>query len=62
MPHEWEHLADYLATIVLGQHLLRLVQAQQRSFAEAVTDTLLRRVGPPLIDYVRLNIVARKGN
>lgn len=55
-----DHLADYLGTIVLGQHLLRIPQDQHRPFAEAVTDALLRRAGQPLIDYVRLNIVARK--
>jgi trans-aconitate 2-methyltransferase len=55
-----EHLIDYLVTIILGQHMLRLPQARQHPFAEAVADTLLRRVGQPLIDYVRLNIVARR--
>ncbi len=55
-----DHLADYLVTIVLGQHVLRIPQPQHRPFAEAVADTLVRRAGQPLIDYVRLNIVARK--
>jgi trans-aconitate 2-methyltransferase len=55
-----EHLADYLQTIVLGQHLLRLPQGHHRLFAEAVADAVIRRAGQPLIDYVRLNIVARQ--
>ena len=55
-----EHLADYLETIVLGTHLLRLEPDQHRPFAEAVAHTVLRQTGKALIDYVRLNIVARK--
>lgn len=55
-----EHLVDYLATIILGQHVLRLPPEQHGSFTEAVADALLRRAGQPLIDYVRLNIVARR--
>ena len=55
-----EHLTDYLVTIILGQHVLRLPQEQPLPFAEAVADALLRRAGQPLIDYVRLNIVARR--
>lgn len=55
-----DHLADYLQTIVLGQHLLRLRQEQHRPFAEAVADAVIHRAGQPLIDYVRLNIVARR--
>ncbi|MGE0821419.1 MAG: methyltransferase domain-containing protein [Candidatus Binatia bacterium] len=54
-----DHLVDYLQTIVLGQHVLRLSSEQHRPFAEAVADSVLRRTGQPLIDYVRLNIVAR---
>ncbi len=55
-----EHLVDYLLTIVLGQHVLKLPADQHRPFAEAATDARLRRFGQPQIDYVRLNIVARK--
>jgi trans-aconitate 2-methyltransferase len=55
-----QHLADYLETIVLGTHLLRLTQEQQRLFAEAVAATLIRQTGQALIDYVRLNIIARR--
>lgn len=55
-----EHLIDYCSTIILGQHVLRLPQEQHRAFSEAVVDARLRRAGEPSIDYVRLNIVARR--
>jgi trans-aconitate 2-methyltransferase len=55
-----EHLVDYLVTIILGQHVLKLPADQHRPFAKAVANALLRRAGQPLIDYVRLNIVARR--
>jgi trans-aconitate 2-methyltransferase len=54
------HLVDYLETIILSRHLLQLSLEQRRPFAEAVADVLMRRTGQPLIDYVRLNIVARR--
>lgn len=55
-----EHLVDYLETIILGRHVLQLPADQHRPFAEAVGDTLMRHSGKLLIDYVRLNIVARR--
>ncbi len=55
-----EHLIDYCLTIILGQHILRLPHEQHRAFTEAVVDARLRRAGEPSIDYVRLNIVARR--
>lgn len=55
-----EHLADYLETVVLGTHLLQLGPEQHRPFAEAVAQTVMRRTDKALIDYVRLNIVARR--
>jgi trans-aconitate 2-methyltransferase len=55
-----EHLIDYLITIILGQHVLRLPQEQHHPFAEAVANAVLHRAGQPLIDYVRLNIMARR--
>jgi len=54
------HLVDYLETIILGRHVLQLPLDQHRPFAEAVADVLIRRTGQFLIDYVRLNIVARR--
>lgn len=53
-------LADYLQTIVLGAHLLRLAPEYKRQFAEAVAQTVMRHTGTALIDYVRLNIIARR--
>ncbi len=54
------HLADYLETIVLGAHLLRLAPEDKRRFAKAVAQAVVRRTGRALIDYVRLNIIARR--
>lgn len=54
------HLADYLETIILGRHVLRLSPDQQRPFAEAVAGALSTGTGQALIDYVRLNIVAHR--
>jgi trans-aconitate 2-methyltransferase len=46
---------DYLRTVCLGYHLERLPEELREAYAEAV----LRRADPEL-DYVRLNIVARR--
>lgn len=54
-----EQLADYLATVVLGTHLLQLNPEQHRPFAEAVAQAVMLHTGKALIDYVRLSIVAR---
>jgi trans-aconitate 2-methyltransferase len=47
---------EYLATIVLGSHLERLQPADRDPFVEAVGEEL----GDGPIDYVRLNILARR--
>ena len=47
--------ADYLRTVCLGYHLERLPEELRDAYADAV----LRRAHPEL-DYVRLNIVARR--
>jgi trans-aconitate 2-methyltransferase len=56
-------LARYLKTVVLGRHLQQLPEEEHEPFAAAVA----RRVAdyydvgePPVMDYVRLNILARK--
>lgn len=54
------HLADYLETVVLGTHLLRLAPEHKRRFAEAVAQTIVGQTETALIDYVRLNIIARR--
>ena len=47
----------YLRTVVLGSHVARLPAGDRDAFVAEVAG----RVGEPLIDYVRLNIVARRG-
>ena len=47
----------FLRTVVLGAHLERLPADQHADFVHAVAEG----VGEPLIDYVRLNITARRG-
>jgi trans-aconitate 2-methyltransferase len=51
-----EELETYLATIVLGAHLDRLPAADRPGFVKAVAGWL----ASPVLDYVRLNIVARR--
>jgi trans-aconitate 2-methyltransferase len=47
---------EYLATVVLGAHLARRPEAEHRAFVHAVASALRE----PVIDYVRLNIVATR--
>lgn len=53
-----EPFETYLRTVVLGAHLERLPAAEHDAFVRAVA----AGVGEPLIDYVRLNIVARRAS
>ena len=46
----------YLRTVVLGSHLERLPASEHDAFVHAVATA----IGEPRIDYVRLNIVARR--
>jgi trans-aconitate 2-methyltransferase len=48
----------YLRTVVLGAHLERLPSGERDAFVHAVAEG----VGEPVIDYVRLNIVARRSS
>jgi trans-aconitate 2-methyltransferase len=50
-------LETFLATVILGAHLDRLPRDERGGFVKAVAAGLPR----PEIDYVRLNIVARRG-
>jgi len=50
----------YLETIVLGGEAQRLGPELGRAFVEAVVERLAAD-GPPSVDYVRLNIDARRG-
>jgi trans-aconitate 2-methyltransferase len=51
-----EPYETYLRTVVLGAHLERLPPAQHAAFVRSVADA----IGDPVIDYVRLNILARR--
>ena len=51
-----EQLETYLRTVVLGAHLERLPATEHDEFVRAVASGLPE----PVIDYVRLNIVARR--
>jgi len=47
----------YLRTVVLGSHVARLPAGERDGFVAEVAG----RLGEPVIDYVRLNIFARRG-
>lgn len=46
---------EYLATVVLGSHLERIPHERHEAFTRAVLDAM----DEPVVDYVRLNILAR---
>jgi trans-aconitate 2-methyltransferase len=46
----------YLRTVILGEHLARLAEGEREPFVQAVA----ARLPNPVIDYVRLNITARR--
>ncbi len=52
-----EEPREFLATIALGPHLARLPEALRDPFVEAVVE---RMASPVELDYVRLNISARR--
>jgi trans-aconitate 2-methyltransferase len=51
-----EPFETYLRTVVLGSHVARLPASERDAFVAEVVG----RLGDPVIDYVRLNIVARR--
>jgi trans-aconitate 2-methyltransferase len=55
-----EELARYLGTVVLGGHLERLPEELKEPFASRVAEKVAAFDGTPVLDYVRLNILARK--
>ena len=57
-PVEPDEPRAYLETVCLGPHLERLAPAEHERFLDAVMSRLGKR---PVLDYVRLNIVARRG-
>ena len=54
-----EELVRYLKTVVLGQHLQRLPREEHEPFVAAVAERMAA-YGSLVVDYVRLNILARK--
>lgn len=56
-----EELARFLKTVVLRQHLERLPETDRESFATAVAEKVAAVEYPPVMDYVRLNILATRG-
>ena len=57
-PVEPDEPRAYLQTVCLGPHLQRLAADEQERFLDAVMARLGER---PVLDYVRLNILARRG-
>lgn len=55
-----EDLARYLKTVVLGRHLEMLPEDEHDPFATAVAQRVAAVEDPPVMDYVRLNILARR--
>ena len=49
---------DYIRTVCLGPHLKRLPEKLRGAYVDAVA---ARMGDPPTIDYVRLNVTARRG-
>jgi trans-aconitate 2-methyltransferase len=56
-----DELARFLKTVVLGLHIERLPESERRGehFAAMVAARLLHR-GGLVVDYVRLNILAKR--
>lgn len=50
-------LADFLSTVILREHLAGLAPEARRPFVEQVAAAMPE----PVVDYVRLNMVARRG-
>jgi trans-aconitate 2-methyltransferase len=55
-----DELARFLGTVVLGGHLEKLPQEDRGAFAAAVAEKVAAVDGTPALDYVRLNIMARR--
>ncbi len=55
-----EELARFLKTVVLKQHLALLAETEHEPFAAAVAQKLAQVEDPPVMDYVRLNMMARR--
>lgn len=54
-----QKLAWYLKTIILRQHVEVLEESERDAFVRAVVERLAGK-GTPIVDYVRLNMLARR--
>ncbi|MGB3683085.1 MAG: methyltransferase domain-containing protein, partial [Rubrobacteraceae bacterium] len=54
-----EKLARYLKTVILRQHVSVLPEGERDDFARAVAGRMAEE-GAPVVDYVRLNMLARR--
>ena len=52
-----EKLARYLKTVILRQHVAVLPEAKRDDFVRAVAEKMSDE---PVVDYVRLNMLARR--
>ena len=55
-----DELARFLGTVVLGGHLEKLPEEVRSPFAARVAEKVAAVDGRPALDYVRLNIMARR--
>jgi trans-aconitate 2-methyltransferase len=55
-----DELARFVGTIVLGGHLKELPEEEQLPFAARVAEKVAGVDGRPALDYVRLNMMARR--
>jgi trans-aconitate 2-methyltransferase len=55
-----DELTRFLGTVVLGGHLERLPEEERAPFAAAVAEKIAAVDGSPALDYVRLNMTARR--
>lgn len=51
---------EFIRTVVLGRHLERLPDALRHPFAQAITEEVAQQEGEFVLDYVRLNLDARR--
>jgi len=52
-----EPFETFLRTVILGQHVDRLPPEERDAFVHEVAE----RIGKPVVDYVRLNVLATRG-
>ncbi|HEY6580615.1 MAG TPA: methyltransferase domain-containing protein [Rubrobacter sp.] len=55
-----DELARFLGAVVLGGHLERLPEEERKPFVAEVAEKVAAADGTPALDYVRLNIMAKK--